>query len=69
MAKAPLAARPTSPPAGAPQLEQIVAGLTEGVILIEPDRRLVWASAVVIWARERGVDGGLIRQAQSGAKR
>ena len=26
-------------------------------------------SAVVIWARERGVGGGPIRQAQSGAKR
>jgi PAS domain S-box-containing protein len=26
-------------------------------------------SAVVIWARERGVDSGLVRQAQSGAKR
>ena len=48
MARAPIAARPPSPPAGAPQLEQIVADLTEGVILIEPDRRLVWANEAAL---------------------
>ena len=30
------------------QLEQIVAGLTEGVILIEPNRRLVWANEAAL---------------------
>ena len=26
------------------QLQQIIAGLTEGVILIEPDQRILWAN-------------------------
>ncbi|MFP3615554.1 helix-turn-helix transcriptional regulator, partial [Paraburkholderia sp. SIMBA_050] len=29
------------------QLYQIIAGLTEGVILIEPDQRIVWANEAV----------------------
>jgi PAS domain S-box-containing protein len=33
------------PPADPSQLEQIVTGLTEGVILIDPDRRVLWANA------------------------
>jgi PAS domain S-box-containing protein len=48
MAKPPLASRPPSPPTNASQLEQIVTGLTEGVILIEPDRRLVWANQAAL---------------------
>ena len=36
------------PPAPPTQLEQIVSGLSEGVILIEPDRRLVWANAAAL---------------------
>lgn len=30
------------------QLRQIIAGLTEGVILIEPDRRIVWANEAAL---------------------
>jgi PAS domain S-box-containing protein len=48
MTKTPIAARPLPPPAGPSQLEQIVTGMTEGVILIEPDRRLVWANEAAL---------------------
>ena len=30
------------------QLRQIIAGLTEGVILVEPDRRIVWANEAAL---------------------
>ena len=30
------------------QLHQIIAGLTEGVILIEPDQRIVWANEAAL---------------------
>ena len=30
------------------QLQQIIAGVTEGVILVEPDRRVVWANAAAL---------------------
>ena len=30
------------------QLHQIIAGLTEGVILIEPDQRITWANAAAL---------------------
>lgn len=29
------------------QLQQIIAGLTEGVILIEPDQRILWALSLI----------------------
>lgn len=30
------------------QLQQIIAGLTEGVILIEPDQRILWANEAAL---------------------
>jgi PAS domain S-box-containing protein len=42
------AAAPTPPPADLSQLEQIVTGLLEGVILIDPDRRVVWANGAAL---------------------
>src|SRR5918998_1336713 len=41
-------ARVPPPPAAQSQLEQIVSGLTEGVILIEPNHRVVWANAAAL---------------------
>src|SRR5688572_3683506 len=43
---APPVSRP--PPAAGTQLEQIVGGLTEGIILIQPDHRVVWANAAAL---------------------
>lgn len=40
----PHASQHEPPPASPHQLEQIVAGLSEGVVLIDPDRRMVWAN-------------------------
>ena len=39
---------PLPPPADLSQLEQIVTGLQEGVILIDPDRRVVWANGAAL---------------------
>src|SRR5215469_8272886 len=30
------------------QLQQIIAGLTEGVILVEPDQRIIWANEAAL---------------------
>jgi PAS domain S-box-containing protein len=34
--------------AGRRQLQQLVAGMTEGIALVEPDRRIVWANAAML---------------------
>ncbi len=35
-------------PVDRPQLETIVAGLAEGILLVEPDQRIVWANAAAL---------------------
>ena len=37
-----------SPPFGRSQLQHIIAGLTDGVLLVEPDQRIAWANSAAL---------------------
>src|SRR3982074_904986 len=37
-----------TPQADRRQLQQIIAGLTEGIVLIDPDRSIVWANETAL---------------------
>jgi nitrogen fixation/metabolism regulation signal transduction histidine kinase len=43
-----MSAAKTKPQVDRRQLEQIIAGLTEGVLLIDPDRSIVWANETAL---------------------
>ncbi|TEA69489.1 helix-turn-helix transcriptional regulator [Allopusillimonas ginsengisoli] len=45
---------PAAPPSGRHQLQQIIAGLTEGVILIEPDGSIAWANQAALAMHDAG---------------
>ena len=53
-------ATPAKPKVDRRQLQQIIAGLTEGVLLIDPDRSIVWANetALAIHGAEQLADLG-----------
>ncbi|MBB3820788.1 PAS domain-containing protein [Xanthomonas arboricola] len=50
MSSASEAAPPSSPPSSTNrrQLQQIITGLSEGVILIEPDQSITWANEAAL---------------------
>jgi PAS domain-containing protein len=45
--------------AGRRQLQQLVAGMTEGIALVEPDRRIVWANAAMLAMHKVKTQAGL----------